>query len=43
MRKEPVAIALIRHFGSLKAMARAPFQELRQFLRRRQAEPLLLL
>jgi DNA repair protein RadC len=36
--KESVALALIRHFGSLKAMARASFQELRQFLPRRQAE-----
>ena len=30
--KESVALALIRHFGSLKALARASFQELRQFL-----------
>jgi DNA repair protein RadC len=36
--KESVALALIRHFGSFKAMARASFQELRQFLPRRQAE-----
>ena len=36
--KKSVALALIRHFGSLKAMARASFQELRQFLPRRQAE-----
>jgi DNA repair protein RadC len=36
--KESVALALIRHFGSLKALARASFQELRQFLPRRQAE-----
>jgi DNA repair protein RadC len=36
--KESVALALIRHFGSLKGMARASFQELRQFLPRRQAE-----
>jgi hypothetical protein len=35
--KESVALALIRHFGSLKGMARASFQELRQFLPRRQA------
>jgi DNA repair protein RadC len=33
-----VALALIRHFGSLKAMARASLQELRQFLPRRSAE-----
>src|SRR5208283_3066271 len=32
------ALALIRHFGSLKGLARASFQELRQFLPRRQAE-----
>ena len=36
--KESVALALIRHFGSLNAMARASFQELRQFLPRRQAD-----
>ena len=30
--KESVALALIRHFGSLKALTRASFQELRQFL-----------
>ena len=36
--KESVALALIRHFGSLKALARASFQELRQFLPRRTAE-----
>jgi DNA repair protein RadC len=36
--KESVAPALIRHFGSLKALARASFQELRQFLPRRKAE-----
>jgi hypothetical protein len=36
--KESVALALIRHFGSLKALARASFQELRQFLPRRKAE-----
>src|SRR3984957_13926857 len=36
--KESLAIAQIRHFGSLKAMARASFQELQQFLPRRQAE-----
>jgi hypothetical protein len=35
--KQSVALALICHFGSLKAMARASFQELRQFLPRRQA------
>ena len=36
--KESVALALIRHFGSLKALARVSFQELRQFLPRRKAE-----
>jgi hypothetical protein len=36
--KEAVALALIRHFGSLKGLARASFQELRQFLPRRKAE-----
>jgi DNA repair protein RadC len=36
--KESVALALIRHFGSLKALARASFQKLQQFLPRRSAE-----
>ena len=36
--KESVALALIRHFGSLTALSRASFQELRQFLPRRTAE-----
>ena len=36
--KESVALALIRHFGSLKALARVSFQELPQFLPRRKAE-----
>ena len=36
--KESVTLALIRQFGSLKALARASFQELRQFLPRRKAE-----
>jgi DNA repair protein RadC len=36
--KESVALALIRHFGSLKASAHASFRELRQFLPRRKAE-----
>ncbi len=36
--KESVALALIRHFGSLKALSRASFQELRQFLPQRKAE-----
>ena len=38
MGKKSVALALIRHFGSLNAMARASFQELRQFLPQRKAE-----
>src|SRR6195256_2631601 len=36
--KESAALALIRHFGSLTALSRASFQELRQFLPRRRAE-----
>ena len=36
--KDSVADALLRHFGSLKALSRASFRELRQFLTRRQAE-----
>ena len=36
--KKSLALALLRHFGSLKGLARASFQELRQFLPRRQAE-----
>jgi len=36
--KKSLAFALIRHFGSLKALTRASFQELRQFLPRRLAE-----
>jgi DNA repair protein RadC len=39
--KETVALALIRHFGSLKALSRASFRELRQFLPRRQAEAVM--
>jgi len=35
--KESVALALIRHFGSLKGLSRASFQELRQFLPQRKA------
>ena len=30
--KDCIADALIRHFGSLKALSRASFRELRQFL-----------
>ena len=36
--RKSVALALIRHFGSVKGLSRASFQELRQFLPRRQAE-----
>jgi DNA repair protein RadC len=36
--KKSVALALIRHFGSLKSLSRASFQELRQFLPQRKAE-----
>jgi DNA repair protein RadC len=36
--KKSVALALIRHSGSLGGLARASCQELRQFLPRRQAE-----
>jgi DNA repair protein RadC len=36
--KESVAAALIRHFGSLTALSRASFRELRQFLPPRKAE-----
>ena len=39
--KEAVALTLIRHFGSLKALARASYRELRQFLPRRKAEAVI--
>ena len=39
--KESVATALVRHFGSLKALSRASFRELRQFLTARQAEAVM--
>ncbi len=39
--KESVALALIRHFGSLKALSRASFQELRQFFPRPKAEAVI--
>jgi len=32
--KEAIAAALIRHFGSIKALSRASFQQLRQFMPR---------
>ena len=39
--KESIAVALVRHFGSLKALSRASFRELRQFLTARQAEAVM--
>jgi DNA repair protein RadC len=39
--KDSLADALLRHFGSLKALSRASFKELRQFLPRRQAEAVM--
>ena len=39
--KEAIATALVRHFGSLKALSRASFRELRQFLTARQAEAVM--
>src|SRR6516225_730459 len=39
--KQSVANALIRQFGSLKALSRASFRELRQFLTQRQAEAVM--
>jgi DNA repair protein RadC len=39
--KASVALALIRHFGPLKALSRAFFQELRQFLPRTKAEAVI--
>lgn len=39
--KGSVAAALVRHFGSLKALSRASFRELRQFLTVRQAEAVM--
>jgi DNA repair protein RadC len=35
---EEIASALIRHFGSIKALSRASLQQIRQFLPRRKAE-----
>ena len=40
--KDSVADALLRHFGSLKALSRASFRKLRQFLTRRQAEAVMV-
>ena len=39
--KESVANALVRHFGSLRALSCASFLELRQFLPRRKAEAVM--
>jgi DNA repair protein RadC len=38
---QSLAETLIRHFGSLKALSRASFQQLRQFLPRRKAEAVM--
>jgi DNA repair protein RadC len=39
--KEDLALALVRHFGSIKALSRASLQQLLQFLPRRKAETLM--
>jgi hypothetical protein len=39
--KESVALALIRHFGSFKALSRDSFQELRRFLPQGKAEAVI--
>jgi DNA repair protein RadC len=39
--KEDLAIALVRHFGSIKALSRASIQQLLQFVPRRKAETLV--
>jgi DNA repair protein RadC len=39
--KEEIAFALIRHFGSMKALSRASLHQLRQFLPRRKAEAVM--
>jgi DNA repair protein RadC len=39
--KEEIASAMIRHFGSMKALSRASLQQLRQFLPRRKAEAVM--
>jgi DNA repair protein RadC len=39
--KESIALALMRHFGSLKALSRASFLELRQFLPQQKAEAVI--
>jgi DNA repair protein RadC len=40
--KESIALALMRHFGSLKALSRASFLELRQFLPQQKAEAVVV-
>jgi excinuclease UvrABC nuclease subunit len=39
--KESIALALMRHFGSLKALSRASFLELRLFLPQQKAEAVI--
>jgi DNA repair protein RadC len=39
--KDSIADALLRHFGSLKALSRASFKELRQFLPKSKAEAVM--
>jgi DNA repair protein RadC len=39
--KEDLALAMVRHFGSIKALSRASLQQLLQFLPRRKAETLI--
>jgi DNA repair protein RadC len=39
--KEDLALALVRHFGSIKALSRASIHQLLQFLPRRKAETLV--
>ncbi len=39
--KEELALTLVRHFGSIKALSRASIQQLLQFLPRRKAETLV--
>jgi DNA repair protein RadC len=41
VRKDSLADAILRHFGSLKALSRASFQELRQFLPRGKAKAVM--
>jgi excinuclease UvrABC nuclease subunit len=39
--KDSLADAILRHFGSLKALSRASFKELRQFLPKGKAEAVM--